>query len=223
MRTTILLFATALVFALLAFWPRARHDPDVEPAGVERAQASPTLRPRAVTLVLDRSGSMEGQRLEALRRATEDFVARLRPTDRVALVTYGSSARVDLPLVPAGPNRERIRRILDDLEEGGGSHLSAGLSAGFRALAHLSEEWERKVVLVTDGGANQGLTDPHLLETLVDTARRRGAVLETLGLGPDHDQNLLTRLALVGGGRYVAAHDDPELGARLVELAREPR
>lgn len=221
MHKTVLLFATALVFVLVALWSRARApDPEVEPAERPRTEAR---RPRAVALVLDRSGSMEGTRMEALRRAAESFIETLHPQDRIALITYGSSARVDLPAVPVGTNRTRVVRILDDIREGGGSHLSAGLSAGFRSLAHLTAPWSKQVVLVTDGGANQGLTEPHLLETLVTTARGQGATLETVGLGGQHDENLLARLALLGGGRYLTAAHEPNLNARLLELAQERR
>ncbi|MEL6183551.1 MAG: VWA domain-containing protein, partial [Myxococcota bacterium] len=195
MRKTIALFATALAllaYALLVHPGPAPTSPS--PLAVRPAPApfsSPSLSdPVAVTLVLDRSGSMSGARLEQLRVATKALLAELRDQDRVALVTYGSDHRIDLPLVPVGPNRGLVVRVLDGLVEGGASHLSAGLAAGLRVLASAPDGHDRRLILVTDGGANQGLTRADHLETLVRAGHRSGIELQTLGIGSEHDRSL---------------------------------
>lgn len=176
---------------------------------------------RAIALVIDRSGSMEGGRLEDVRRATKNLVAQLEDEDAVALISYGSDYRVDLPLTNVGGQRARIARVLDDLVEGGGSHLSAGLRAGHRALVAAPKRAHRQVILLTDGNANQGITDPALLEEMVVVGRKRGLHLSTLGVGLDFDEDLLARLASAGGGQYRFVEDSLDLGASLLEAAED--
>lgn len=224
MRKTIALFAIAL--ALLAYALLVHSTPAPKPEATRVAKPVlprallPRSEPTALTLVLDRSGSMSGARLEHLRVAAKALIGELRDDDRVALVTYGSDHRIDLPLVPVGPNRALVTRVLDGLVEGGASHLSAGLAAGLRVLASAPSGHRQQLILVTDGGANQGLTRADHLETLVRAGHRSGIELQTLGLGDEHDRTLLPRLARAGGGRHRAAPDGPGLTRALLDIAR---
>lgn len=175
-----------------------------------RRLARPATRgPIAVGLLVDRSGSMEGAALERARRQAMIVLSTLRDDDRVALVSFGSSARADLPLMPVRFAKRRLARLLEDLEAGGGSNLSAGFRLARHVLARGGTSAE--LLLLTDGGANQGLTDPAELERLV---REDAARLSAIELGEGADHALLARLVAADGGQIVRG-PTPDASARL--------
>jgi Ca-activated chloride channel family protein len=202
--------SSARVRAKLRFSPRP--DAPVDPA------------PRALVLVLDRSGSMSGAALEAARDAALETARSLGPRDRLAVVSYGSEARVDLPLSTVTGRTPTVRAALLDLEAGGGSHLSAGLALARRVLVDAPPGAQSQVLLLTDGEPNQGLTDPAALEALARDIRDRGVQLSAVGLGDAADPETLRRLADAGGGRVHSA-PGPESLRRIfaAELRREAR
>lgn len=164
--------------------------------------------PLAVAVVIDRSGSMAGEKMQQVRRAAKDLVARLADEDRVAIVSYASDYAVDLPLTRLGGERPRIQRIIDELIDGGGTNLSGGLSAGIGALRGAGLEHAAcRVLLLSDGNANQGLTDPLAIAELAAEARAAGITVSTLGVGVDFNEDLMTLVAQRAGGGYYYARD----------------
>jgi Ca-activated chloride channel family protein len=160
--------------------------------------------PTDVVVVLDRSGSMEGHKLDYARRAAERLLGLLGEGDRFALVSYESSAEVVLPLWHATEkNRDRAVQRIRALTSAGSTNLSAGLDL---ALAQLSAEREpgrvRRVLLLSDGLANAGDDSPAGLRRRASSFARRGAVLTTMGIGDDFDEPLMTALADAGEGNF---------------------
>jgi Ca-activated chloride channel family protein len=160
--------------------------------------------PTDVVVVLDRSGSMEGQKLMYAKRAAQHLIGLLTPDDRFALVTYETDAEVVLPLWHASEqNRERALRRIRELDSAGSTNMSAGLDLG---LAQLSTEREpgrmRRVLLLSDGLANAGDDSPAGLRRRATNFARRGAVLTTMGIGDDFDEPLMTALADAGEGNF---------------------
>jgi Ca-activated chloride channel family protein len=167
----------------------------------------------AMAIVIDRSGSMAGPKMRQAKRAAKALVERLADTDRIALVTYSSDFAIDMPLTQVKGQRARINRIIDDILDGGGTNLAGGLSAGLKALGHADAGLLRRIILMSDGNANQGLTDPNAIADIATTARHKGISVSTLGVGVDFNEDLMTAIAQASGGGYYYAKDAQAIAA----------
>jgi Ca-activated chloride channel family protein len=190
-----------------------------------RASEGAARLPLNLALVLDTSGSMNGSKLARVKEAA-GFVARhLTSVDRLAVVTYDDEARVAAPSVPLTLSaRTDLLYRLSRIEAGGWTNLSQGWATGCEEVATsgTAERQANRVLLLTDGLANVGTTDPG---ELVEHARRwrdRGVVTSTMGVGADFDEELLEALAKHGGGRFqyveTAAHVPDCVQGELGEL-----
>jgi Ca-activated chloride channel family protein len=159
-----------------------------------------TRRPSLhLALVLDRSGSMAGDKLRVARACARYLVRRLRPVDRFALVTYDDDVELRVPLAPVDPIR--LEAALAAIAPGRSTNLSGGWLKGAEVLRGLpARKGPRKVLLLTDGLANVGITDPEALVALARQAGDDGIGTTTIGFGLDFDEVLLTRMAQAGGG-----------------------
>lgn len=179
-----------------------------------------TKRPIDLALVLDTSGSMEGA-MSLLKQATLGIVNRLGPQDRITVVTYSNAARVIYRGVPRAEGSGALEQAVAALYASGGTNLSAGLDLAAQALqqqdtpicrGRVSDTPERcseqplarqkRILLLTDGLANQGITDGLELRARVQAARSGGVALSSLGLGSEFNEMLLGDLADAGGGMY---------------------
>lgn len=156
--------------------------------------------PLNLSLVLDRSGSMSGPPLAAARDAACMLVRRLRTEDTVSVVAYDD--RVSIVARPAtGEEQERLPDYIAAIRSGGTTNLSGGwLAARELVAAHRSGGAVNRILLLTDGRANVGITDPEALVGLCRTAAQAGIGTTTLGFGPDFDEDLLHAMADAGGG-----------------------
>lgn len=183
-----------------------------------RATDAAMERPAVATLlVVDRSGSMGGAPIEHARRAAKSLVSRLEDGDRVALVSYGTDVTVDLPWTTLDRNtRARALHSIDALLEGGGTNLDGGLRRA-RALVSSMGAFDGvvRVVLLSDGRANEGERRADRLAQHGEALREAGATLSALGLGLDYNEDLLERLAVAGSGRYHYLRHAKDLGAIL--------
>jgi len=153
--------------------------------------------PLALALVIDRSGSMAGPKLETARRCASWLVGRLSGQDRLALVDFDDRVRLLAPLGPPEPSR--LGPAIAAIQEGGTTNLSGGWLKGLEQLRGSSEP-ARKILLLTDGHANQGITDRARLAELARSAHALGVGTATIGMGADFDEERLTAMADAGGG-----------------------
>ena len=165
--------------------------------------------PLNVAVVLDRSGSMGGPKLTFARQAAVQLMERLHPEDIASIVTFETEVRTLCAAAPRRDHRalaEQVARI----EPAGMTNLSGGWLEGRRQLArYLREEGVNRLILMTDGLANQGITDPGHLSQLFAEARSSGVTTSTIGFGRDFDEHLLARLADAGGGNtHYIEHPD---------------
>lgn len=173
--------------------------------------------PVNLALVLDRSGSMADRgKLDYAKRAARLAVGRLALTDRVAVVEYDDRVSVLWPSAPV-ENVAELHRRIDALEPRGSTDLTGGMMRGAgEVAAHYDPRDLNRVILLSDGLANQGITDPYRIGRLVRDARRDGIRISTVGLGLDYDENLMQAIAENGGGTYHYV-EHPSQIARIFE------
>ncbi|HEY1097784.1 MAG TPA: VWA domain-containing protein [Myxococcota bacterium] len=178
-----------------------------EPVWVDvavRASGVQQRAPLAAALVIDRSGSMAGDKIDAARLAAERFINGLADGDMLALVSYGSDVSVDLPFVVVdGATRRQALGIVRNIEEGGGTNIDGGLRAAEAQLkaANVAGHVAR-VILVSDGRPTEGDRRSETLAGHARDLRGAGFTTSTIGLGLDYNEDLMEQLAVVGGGRY---------------------
>jgi len=160
----------------------------------------PERPPINVSLVLDRSGSMAGEPLEAAQEAALRFLEFLGPDDRVSVVTFDDAVRTEFgPGAGSDPAAaEAVRAIRD----GGSTNLSGGWLQGRTHVAQRLVTGTNRVVLLTDGLANQGVTDPHQLEQLARGAAEAGVSTTCIGFGPGFNEDLLQAMGEAGQGNF---------------------
>ena len=176
--------------------------PDVE--GVER----PALH---LALVIDRSGSMGGPKLEGAKQAARFLVEHLGAADSLALVAFDDDVSLLAPA--AAPGRDRLRAVIESIDLGGMTNLSGGWLKGAEELRRVQGDGRRRILLLTDGHANRGITDPDQLTGVVSGIRGEEISTTTIGFGRDFDEVLLTAMADAGGGNgYFAEGPDDAPG-----------
>ncbi len=173
--------------------------------------------PLAISLVLDRSGSMSGDRLEAAKAASISAVERLHPDDVVSVIAFDDQVDVVAPPAPRAQHFQLVQHV-SDIGSGGSTNLSGGWLRGRQhmeqALGMLGslEGSSRRIVLLTDGHANAGIIDPSTLVELARTARAMGITTTAIGVGEGYDDALLRSMADAGGGNswYVERPDQAQ-------------
>lgn len=174
--------------------------------------------PLNIALVLDRSGSMAGDKLAYVKQAAHHVLDTLDERDRVAIVAYNDQVRL---VAPSGPlteqRRSEARTTITALAAGGTTDLSGGWLEGCRAVAgQLADGGVNRALLLTDGLANRGITDVEELAVHARELRLRGVATSTFGVGLDFNEHLLTLLAEQGGGHFFYI----EQPAQIPELFR---
>lgn len=157
--------------------------------------------PLSIALVVDRSGSMRGARLEAAKAAAKDFVDVLDPEDEVCLVAYDDEVTIPLPLTKVSGFRPLLPEILSSIGTGGSTNLHAGWLEGAHQLAPKSDGSRMcRVVLLSDGKANRGLQNVREICDQVAQLARAGITTTTVGIGLDFNEHLMTEMAIAGQG-----------------------
>jgi Ca-activated chloride channel homolog len=172
-------------------------------------EAPPAQRPPIdAVVVIDRSGSMAGHALESVVTATIDLLRLAGPDDRIAVVTFDSEVEMVLPLQHHDP--DRAAHALRSVRPGGSTNLSGGW---LKAVEVLNEGLRpgalTRIVMLTDGCANTGITDADRLCGLVGSALRQQISTTCVGFGDSYDETLLAGMADAGGGNdYWCAGPD---------------
>ncbi len=185
------------------------------------------LRMPTDTIVgLDRSGSMaEDSKWMFATQAVHSLLDRLTPSDRIALVTFDSGARVQSRLISANEtNIQRFRDIVNSLSPGSSTNLGDGLLAAERmAAASRVSERGRRVILLSDGEANVGIVHPVELAAIARRIADQGSVLSTVGMGLGFNETLMASLADNGMGSFSYLEHLESLGMILAQELDDAR
>lgn len=159
-------------------------------------------RPLNLGLVIDRSGSMAGNSLKQALKAAETLIGHLGPDDVVSVVVYDD--KVDTILPPTNvTDKAAIRDLLRKVRAGGTTNLSAGWLKGCEhVLTRRGSDMIHRVLLLTDGQANAGVTDPNILINSAGQKAEEGVVTTTLGFGSHFNEDLLIGMARAAGGNF---------------------
>ncbi len=172
--------------------------------------------PVNVSFVIDRSGSMSGQKLEDAKQAALMGIERLSDDDIVSVVAYDSTVSVPLPPTRA-KDRVDIEAAIRGIRSGGNTALFAGVSQGAEQLRRfLDRNQVNRVILLSDGLANVGPSSPGELASLGWSLSHEGISVTTIGLGLGYNEDLMVQLAQGGSGFHYFAEDSSEL-ARIFD------
>ncbi len=164
----------------------------------EENTGEPNVR---LALVLDRSGSMSGAKLDTTRKAAAKLIRSLKPKDRVAMVVYDNNVNVLTDL--AAPNN-RVASLVEEIFPGGATNLYGGWVQGAELVGS-----KGNVVLLSDGLANTGMfVDAENLQSQAYYAHaKNGVTTSTIGVGEDYDESLMAGMAKGGGGNHYFAEN----------------
>jgi Ca-activated chloride channel family protein len=161
------------------------------------------VAPLNLALVIDRSGSMNApEKMPYLKQSLRVFLQSLNLNDIVSIVTYSDQAELLLPAQAVGDGRW-VQATIDRLQPGGSTNLHAGLMLGLQEVdKNFDARRNNRVILLTDGIANVGVTDPARIAADALAYNQRGIYLSSIGLGLEFNDALLSELARQGKGGY---------------------
>ncbi|MBK6520743.1 MAG: VWA domain-containing protein [Polyangiaceae bacterium] len=168
----------------------------------------------ALSLVIDRSGSMTGLPMEMAKEAAKATVATLGPNDLIEVIAFDSSPTRYVKLQPAR-NRTRINADIARIQPGGGTEIFSALDASFQDMT-VAQARRKHVILLTDGRAPTGG-----IKELVQGMAAETITVSSVGLGGDLDEQLLRMIAEIGGGRFHSVPDAnnlPKIFTKETEL-----
>jgi Ca-activated chloride channel family protein len=180
------------------------------------AQEQSHRRPLNLSLVIDRSGSMGGDKIGYTRQAAQFMVQNLGGRDTLSVVLYNENVDTLLPPEPV-THKDAINQKLGAIKVGGMTNLSGGwLQACTHVATNLKSDQLNRVILMTDGLANRGITAPGKLIELARQKRDEGISTTTMGLGEDFNEDLLMEMADAGGGAFYFI-ESPEVAPLIFE------
>jgi Ca-activated chloride channel family protein len=157
-----------------------------------------------MVIVLDRSGSMKGRKINDARQAVLHLLSGLTAKDRFALVTYSDRVQQVSGLKYVSVDHgKQLKALVRNIRAGGGTNLGHGLQTGINIMLAAPENGNaRKLILISDGLANKGITDATRLGQMAGVAVEKEFAVSTVGVGNDFNEQLMTTIADRGAGNY---------------------
>ncbi len=189
----------------------------------------PKMAPINLALIIDKSNSMRGVKIQQAKAAARKVVEQLRDEDTIALISYDHHVEVLLPATKAS-EKAAIYAAIDQLTAGGNTAMFSGLERGAKEIRKFSSpERINRIFLVSDGHANVGPSSLDELGILATELGKEGIAVTTIGLGLDYHEDLMTRLAKNSNGNHLFAEHptdlvtlfDQEFGDLLLVVAQQ--
>jgi Ca-activated chloride channel family protein len=160
-------------------------------------------RNRSISLAIDSSGSMDGEKIDQAKAAALGLLKQLRPTDQISIVSFSDTVTVQLPMSRVGNSRE-IAAAVKAISVNGLTSMYNGLAAAFEQARRTSQEpgMVNRVLLLTDGNPTVGKTDGREFVTLAQNIREAGITITAIGIGTDYNEALLQKIAESAGGLW---------------------
>lgn len=172
--------------------------------------AKATIIPKRLSLVVDRSGSMDGQPLTEALRCVTHIAERMTPADFLSVVVYDDKVNVLMPLT-AMTNPSRVQHAVAQVVSGGMTDLFGGWEAGAKQLEGGVASSISRVILLSDGQANHGLCDIPVIEKHCAAMLGRGISSTIVGLGSGFNEDLMIAMARAGGGQQYYGQTGEDL------------
>ncbi len=195
---------------LLCERPKCENHMRIALEGFEIEAATKRL-PVNIAIVIDRSGSMQGDKIKHAREAALQAIDRLRDNDIVSIVAYDTSVEVLVPATKAA-DREEIKQRIRNIKADGNTALFAGVSKGAAEVRKfLDDKHVNRVILLSDGLANVGPASPMELGQLGRSLIKEGISVSTMGLGSGYNEDLMSKLAIESSGNHTFIEDAENL------------
>jgi len=176
--------------------------------------------PLNIGVVLDRSGSMAGDPLKYVKEAASFVVEHLAFSDWFSLVIFDDAVQVLCPAQKV-TQKDKLKAVIREIVAGGSTNLSGGFLTGYQeVLKECRNGQVNRILLLSDGQANVGITDPALLSEKARAMVERGVTVSTIGVGAAFNEDLMMGLAEAGQGHYYyvkSPEEIPQVFARELE------
>jgi Ca-activated chloride channel family protein len=183
-------------------------------AGELEREIEQTRKPLNLTFVIDRSGSMSGEKIESVKDALYKIAPTLSEDNLVAIVDYGSN--VEVSYESGRFDQREFLRAVESIQVNGGTYLEGGLRGGIsQEIGHKDyfytprnlNNYLNKIIVLSDGLANEGISSAEGLGDIAAGASRQGISVSTIGVGLDYDENTMSQIARGGRGNYYFLED----------------
>jgi Ca-activated chloride channel family protein len=177
-------------------------------AAAEELASTPV--PVNLSIVIDRSRSMEGQRLENALAAARGMIRRLRDGDTGSVVTYNTETEVVVPATVLGSrSREDLLFSLRSIEAQGHTCISCGIETGLTTMG--TRPGVSRMLLLSDGEANAGIRDVPGFQRLAEQARARDVAISSIGVDVDYNERMMFAVAQGSNGRHYFVENETGL------------
>ncbi len=167
-----------------------------------------------LALVIDRSGSMSGFKLNQAKQAARQLISQLSATDRLAIVHYGSDVKSLDGMLATTSNKEKMFAYVDGIWDDGGTNIGAGLTTGRDVLLSARNDFKvNRLILISDGQPTEGIIEFEGLTAIVKDIRSYGVSVSSVGVGDDFNEQLMSGFAEMGAGAYAYLQDAAQLSA----------
>ena len=178
--------------------------------------------PVILAMVVDKSGSMAGPKMESLKSTLKFIIKELSKRDKLAIVEYDTNVTTSLPLTSMDEaGKAKATKIADEIKPGSATNLSGGLREGLRCIpADIDHNVVTSTLLLTDGLANHGIRTSKGIIAMVQQTQSEGigrCSVNTFGFGSDHDAKLLKEIADAAEGMYYFIENQDSIASSFAD------
>lgn len=159
--------------------------------------------PLNLSLVVDRSGSMSGDKIKYAKKAMDFVIDQLGSEDYLSMVQYDGNVQV-LQTSEMVKNKQALHQKVSSVKEGGSTNLCGGMQEGYVQVRSTKKQgYINRVLLLSDGNVTAGISDPKQIAKVAEGQfKEDGIAISTFGVGADYNENLMTDISEAGGANY---------------------